>query len=138
VLAACFGAGEWKLLEEHVVLLSKRRGQMRQVIQSFVRQAMGYIDKTPDKATKVSLIKTLQTVTEGKVRRARRAAGGRRGVLRWASAAAGRRQWWRQALRARGRQRACCLLAQLTRGWRPHAPPPPLPHRSLWRSSARA
>jgi hypothetical protein len=31
---------------------------------------MGYIDKTPDKATKVSLIKTLQTVTEGKVRRA--------------------------------------------------------------------
>lgn len=38
-----------------------------QVIQSFVRQAMTYIDKTPDKATKVSLIKTLQTVTEGKV-----------------------------------------------------------------------
>jgi hypothetical protein len=68
VLAACFSAREWKLLEEHVVLLSKRRGQLRQVIQSFVRQAMGYIDKTPDKATKVSLIKTLQTVTEGKVR----------------------------------------------------------------------
>ncbi|KIZ02997.1 26S proteasome non-ATPase regulatory subunit 12 [Monoraphidium neglectum] len=67
VLTACFDAGEWKLLEENVVLLSKRRGQLRQVIQSFVRQAMGYIDKTPDKATKVSLIKTLQTVTEGKI-----------------------------------------------------------------------
>jgi len=69
VLTACFNAKEWTLLEEHVVLLSKRRGQLRQVIQSFVRQAMGYIEKTPDKATKVSLIKTLQTVTEGKVRR---------------------------------------------------------------------
>lgn len=67
ILTACFNAREWKLLEEHVVLLSKRRGQLRQVIQSFVRQAMGYIDQTPDKATKVSLIKTLQTVTEGKI-----------------------------------------------------------------------
>jgi len=39
-----------------------------QVIQAFVRQAMSYMDSTPDKETQVSLIKTLQTVTEGKVR----------------------------------------------------------------------
>lgn len=39
-----------------------------QVVQAFVRQAMGYLDATPDKETQVSLIKTLQTVTEGKVR----------------------------------------------------------------------
>jgi hypothetical protein len=38
-----------------------------QVIQSFVRQAMGYVDSLPDKETQSSLIKTLQTVTEGKV-----------------------------------------------------------------------
>lgn len=38
-----------------------------QVIQAFVRQAMGYIEQTPDKETKISLIKTLQGVTEGKV-----------------------------------------------------------------------
>lgn len=38
-----------------------------QVIQAFVRQAMSYLDATPDKETQVSLIKTLQTVTEGKV-----------------------------------------------------------------------
>lgn len=31
ILTACYDAKEWKLLEEHVVLLSKRRGQMRQV-----------------------------------------------------------------------------------------------------------
>lgn len=29
---------------------------------------MGYIDSAPDQATKVELIKTLQTLTEGKVR----------------------------------------------------------------------
>lgn len=40
-----------------------------QAIQAFVRQAMTYIDHTPDKETKVSLIKTLQSVTEGKVGR---------------------------------------------------------------------
>ena len=40
----------------------------QQAVQAFVRQAMGYIDHTPDKETKVELIKTLQTVTEGKVR----------------------------------------------------------------------
>lgn len=38
-----------------------------QAVQAFVRQAMGYIGDTPDKETKVELIKTLQTVTEGKV-----------------------------------------------------------------------
>lgn len=67
VVSACYDAKDWKLLEENVVLLSKRRGQLRQVIQSFVRQAMGYIDSTPDKAARVSLIKTLQGVTEGKI-----------------------------------------------------------------------
>lgn len=38
-----------------------------QVIQSFVRQAMGYLDATPDEATRVQLITTLQSVTEGKI-----------------------------------------------------------------------
>ena len=41
-----------------------------QAVQGFVRQAMGYVDETPDQATKVELIKTLQSVTEGKVRAA--------------------------------------------------------------------
>ena len=39
-----------------------------QAVQAFVRQAMTYIDHTPDKETRVELIKTLQSVTEGKVR----------------------------------------------------------------------
>lgn len=38
-----------------------------QVVQAFVRQAMGYLGQTPDLETKVELIKNLQSVTEGKV-----------------------------------------------------------------------
>jgi 26S proteasome regulatory subunit N5 len=34
VLEVCFKAKDWKLLEEHIVLLSKRRGQLKQVIIS--------------------------------------------------------------------------------------------------------
>jgi len=67
ILTVCYEAKDWKLLEENVVLLAKRRGQLKQVIQAFVRQAMGYVEQTPDKETKVSLIKTLQSVTEGKI-----------------------------------------------------------------------
>ncbi len=33
-----------------------------------MRQAITYVDQIPDKEIKMSLIKTLQTVTEGKVR----------------------------------------------------------------------
>ncbi len=39
-----------------------------QAIQAMVRQAMGYLDAAPDVETRVSLIKSLQAVTEGKVR----------------------------------------------------------------------
>uniref|UniRef100_A0A7S0WTH9 PCI domain-containing protein n=1 Tax=Chlamydomonas leiostraca TaxID=1034604 RepID=A0A7S0WTH9_9CHLO len=67
VLEVCYQAKQWKLLEEQIMLLAKRRSQLKQAIQAFVRQAMTYIDQTPDKETKVSLIKTLETVTEGKI-----------------------------------------------------------------------
>jgi len=30
ILEVCFKAKDWKLLEEHIVLLSKRRGQLKQ------------------------------------------------------------------------------------------------------------
>jgi 26S proteasome regulatory subunit N5 len=39
-----------------------------QAVQAFVKQGMSYINLTPDLETKVELIKTLQSVTEGKVR----------------------------------------------------------------------
>lgn len=67
ILDICFQSRNWTLLNEQIQLLAKRRGQMKQAIQAFVRQAMEYIDQTPDQDTQVELIKTLQSVTEGKV-----------------------------------------------------------------------
>ncbi|GAX73784.1 hypothetical protein CEUSTIGMA_g1235.t1 [Chlamydomonas eustigma] len=67
ILSVCFKAKNWKLLEEEIMLLAKRRSQLKQAIQAFVRQAISYIDLAPDQDTKISLIKTLQAVTEGKI-----------------------------------------------------------------------
>jgi 26S proteasome regulatory subunit N5 len=60
-------ANDWPGLNEHILLLAKRRSQLKQAVQAFVRQAMGYVDEAPDEAARVELIKTLQSVTEGKV-----------------------------------------------------------------------
>ena len=60
-------AGDYKGLQEYILLLSKRRSQLRQAVQAMVRQAMGYLDGAPDMAVRVELIKTLQALTEGKV-----------------------------------------------------------------------
>jgi len=67
VLEACFEAGKWDLLMEHVQLLSKRRSQLKGAMQEYVRLAISYIDATPDEDTKVKLIETLLAVTMGKI-----------------------------------------------------------------------
>ncbi|KAG2447973.1 hypothetical protein HYH02_007002 [Chlamydomonas schloesseri] len=69
ILELCYDARDWRGLEENVMLLTKRRSQLKQAIQAVVRQAMGYIDSIPagDKETRVGLIKTLQAVTGGKI-----------------------------------------------------------------------
>ncbi len=67
ILELLFEAKDYTQLREHILLLAKRRSQLKQVIQAFVRQAMGYLDKLPNQQEQVELIKTLQIVTEGKV-----------------------------------------------------------------------
>lgn len=67
ILELLFNARDWQQLNEHIILLSKRRSQLKQVVQAFVRQAMSYIDQLPDKDTQVELMKALQAVTEGKI-----------------------------------------------------------------------
>ena len=42
-------ARDWKQVQEYVVLLSKRRSQLKQAVQVMVRQCMGYIAEAPDK-----------------------------------------------------------------------------------------
>ncbi|KAH0683279.1 hypothetical protein KY290_023458 [Solanum tuberosum] len=67
ILQLCFEARAWKTLNEQIVLLSKRRGQLKQAVQAMVQQAMQYIDQTPDIDTKIELIKTLNSVSAGKI-----------------------------------------------------------------------
>ena len=58
---------DWKGLQEYVVILAKRRGQLKQAVQDMVRQCMGYTDAAPDRTTREELIKTLLSLTEGKI-----------------------------------------------------------------------
>src|SRR5271155_1129965 len=60
-------SGDWNSLNEQVLLLSKKHGQLKQAITKMVQVVMGFLDDTPNMETKLSVIETLRTVTEGKV-----------------------------------------------------------------------
>ncbi|KXS18653.1 PCI-domain-containing protein [Gonapodya prolifera JEL478] len=60
-------AKDWKQLNEYVTLLSKKHGLLKGAVSKMVQQAMTYLESTPDKPTKLELIETLRTVTEGKI-----------------------------------------------------------------------
>ena len=59
--------GDWKGINEHIVLLIKRRAQLKQAVGALVKEAMSYIDLAPNLAIKTELIETLNTVTSGKI-----------------------------------------------------------------------
>ncbi|CAZ81681.1 unnamed protein product [Tuber melanosporum] len=67
IVSLCKDAGEWKLMNEHVQILSKKHGQLKQATTKMVQTVMGFLDETPDTETKLSVIETLRTVTEGKI-----------------------------------------------------------------------
>ncbi|KAI9205086.1 PCI domain-containing protein [Polychytrium aggregatum] len=67
ILRILFNAKDWKGLNEHIVLLSKKHGLLKQAITKMTQEAMTFIDKTPDEKTKLELIDTLRVVTEGKI-----------------------------------------------------------------------
>jgi len=67
ILKLCFEAGDLKALNANILVLSKRRGQIKSVLTDMVREAMTYTDKVPSKEDRVELITTLRTVSEGKV-----------------------------------------------------------------------
>ncbi|KAK9134430.1 hypothetical protein Syun_013760 [Stephania yunnanensis] len=67
IIQLCFQARAWKTLNDQIVLLSKRRGQLKQAVTAMVQQAMQYIDETPDVETRIELIKTLNSVSAEKI-----------------------------------------------------------------------
>lgn len=62
----CFDANEWGKLREYIVLMSKKRGQLKRAITDMVHQSMGWLDGL-SKEKKLELIATLNEVTDGKI-----------------------------------------------------------------------
>lgn len=67
IVTLCKEAANWSVLNEQVLVLSKKHGQLKQAITKMVQTVMTFIDSTPDLETKLSTIQTLRTVTEGKI-----------------------------------------------------------------------
>ncbi|OCT51650.1 26S proteasome non-ATPase regulatory subunit 12 [Cladophialophora carrionii] len=67
IVTLCKEAGDWSLLNEQVLLLSKKHGQLKQAITNMVQVVIGFLDDTPNLETKLSVIEALRTVTEGKI-----------------------------------------------------------------------
>ncbi|CAO3592996.1 unnamed protein product [Absidia cylindrospora] len=67
IIKLCHDSKDWKLLNEQIVLLSKKHGQLKVATTKMVQEAMEYLDSTPDMDTKLELIDTLRTVTDGKI-----------------------------------------------------------------------
>lgn len=60
-------AGDWKLMNEQVQLLSKKHGQLKQAITSMIQEVIKHLDEAPDLDTKIETIENIRTVTEGKI-----------------------------------------------------------------------
>ena len=56
----------YKDAQEKLVLLTKRRGQLKEVVRAMVRQCMEFLDEM-GRETKEEMIRTLQGITEGKI-----------------------------------------------------------------------
>jgi len=63
----CYENKNFELLNENLVLLTKRRGQLKQAVIKMVQEACKYVDEIGDKEEKLKLIETLRTVTAGKI-----------------------------------------------------------------------
>lgn len=68
IVTICKNSGDWSLLNEQVLLISKKHGQLKQAITKMVQAVMGFLDDVENLDTKLTVIETLRTVTEGKVR----------------------------------------------------------------------
>ena len=67
IIKICFEQKEWELLNEHILILTKRRNQLKQAVTKMIQEAFTYVDQMPDKEKKLKYIETLRTVTAGKI-----------------------------------------------------------------------
>ncbi|UNI13726.1 proteasome regulatory particle subunit [Purpureocillium takamizusanense] len=67
IVTLCKNAGDWSLMNDQTLVLSKKHSQLKQAITKMVQTVVGFLNETPDLKTKLSVIETLRTVTEGKI-----------------------------------------------------------------------
>ncbi|KAL7953440.1 PCI domain-containing protein [Trichoderma compactum] len=67
IVTLCKNAGDWSLMNDQTLVLSKKHSQLKQAITKMVQTVVGFLDDAHDLKTKLSVIETLRTVTEGKI-----------------------------------------------------------------------
>lgn len=67
IVRLCYEAKKYELLNENIVQLAKKRGQLKQAVTKMVQEAFSYVDKIDNMEIKLKLIDTLRTVTAGKI-----------------------------------------------------------------------
>uniref|UniRef100_A0A8C1XIH8 26S proteasome non-ATPase regulatory subunit 12 n=2 Tax=Cyprinus carpio TaxID=7962 RepID=A0A8C1XIH8_CYPCA len=67
IVQLCYEAKDWDALNENIMLLSKRRSQLKQAVAKMVQECYTYVDAMSDLSIKLRLIDTLRTVTAGKI-----------------------------------------------------------------------
>lgn len=63
----CFESKDFKALNEHIVLLTKRRSQIKQAVTKLIQECCSFVDQMADKDVILELIDTLRKVTAGKI-----------------------------------------------------------------------
>lgn len=58
---------DWSTLNEYIVVLSRKRGQLKKCVADMVRMCIEWVEEITEKDVKWNLIQTLITVTEGKI-----------------------------------------------------------------------
>lgn len=48
IVKMCFEAKNWDALNENIVLLTKKRGQIKQSVTKMIQEACTYVEKTPN------------------------------------------------------------------------------------------
>uniref|UniRef100_A0A8C5R8T0 26S proteasome non-ATPase regulatory subunit 12 n=1 Tax=Leptobrachium leishanense TaxID=445787 RepID=A0A8C5R8T0_9ANUR len=67
IVKMCYEAKDLDLLNENIILLSKRRSQLKQAVVKMVQKCCEYVEEITDQPSKLRLIDTLRSVTEGKI-----------------------------------------------------------------------
>lgn len=68
IVKMCYNAKDWAALNNYLQILTKRRGQLRTVVQEFVKEAMSYLeDLSVPQDKRMELLDTLRSITEGKM-----------------------------------------------------------------------